>query len=163
MTFNSPIKIIETRAWRTYIGGALIEASYNRDRIDNNFPEEWIASCVQANNPNRKDVVEGLSTAIINGKEVLLKDLIEEFPEEILGKEHVDKYGSNQAILTKVIDSLERLTIQCHPTKKIAKQLFSSDYGKAEAWLILGGREIEGEKPYILFGFKKGVSRESFI
>ena len=60
----------------------------------------------------------------------------------------------------KIIDSAERLTIQVHPTKAKARDLFDSAYGKTECWHIIDGREIDGEKPCIYFGFKKGISRE---
>ncbi len=39
---------------------------------------------------------------------------------------------------------------------------FNSEFGKTEAWYILGGREVEGEKPYVLLGFKPGTTREQW-
>lgn len=32
--------------------------------------------------------------------------------------------------------------------------MFQSNFGKTEAWFVIGGREIDGEKPYVLLGFK---------
>ena len=159
---KQPIKLTETRAWRTYIGGALIEGAYGREKIDNNFPEEWIGSCVQAINQHREHIIEGLSHTFVNGDQVTLRSLVEKYPEQPLGKQHVEVFGTNLAILAKIIDSLERLTIQCHPSRINAKKFFNSDFGKAESWHIIGGREVNGEAPYVLLGFKEGVTQEQY-
>ncbi|MBR4765276.1 MAG: class I mannose-6-phosphate isomerase, partial [Clostridia bacterium] len=81
-------------------------------------------------------------------------------PEFYLGKKHIKKHGCNFGVLTKFLDSAERLPAQVHPDKTAAKKLFHSDYGKTEAWYILDGREVNGEKPYILLGFKENVTKE---
>ena len=88
--------------------------------------------------------------------------LIKADSEGFLGKAHVAKYGAHTAVLTKVLDAAVRLSIQVHPTKKYAREYFNSDYGKTEAWYIMGGREIDGEPPYVLVGFKPGVTRSDW-
>ena len=85
-----------------------------------------------------------------------LKSVIDSNPAAFLGSAHAARYGSNPAVLAKIIDSLGRLTIQVHPDKAFAKQVLNSDYGKTECWYILGGREVNGEKPYVLMGFASG-------
>lgn len=156
---TKPIKLDRTGAWRTYTGGSLINKLHGIESSrDTNFPEEWIMSTVRARNSGREDIVEGLS--MVSGTEVSLAELIEENPEVLLGKKHIEKFGNNLGVLVKIIDSAERLTIQVHPTKINAKGLFNSAYGKTECWHILGGREINGEKPCIYFGFKDGITRE---
>ena len=62
----------------------------------------------------------------------------------------------------KIIDSLNRLTIQVHPDKSFAKNVFASDYGKTEAWYIMGGRKVAGEEPYVLLGFKPGITEQKW-
>lgn len=159
MSENKVIKLRDNRVWRIYLGGKLLDEFRFEEGSDGYFPEDWIASVVMANNPERdgKPENEGL-TASANGE--YLRDIIKSAPEKILGKEHTDKLGDNFGVLTKFLDSAERLPIQVHPDKKAAKELFFSDYGKTEAWYILGGREINGEQPYILLGFKSGATRE---
>lgn len=154
------IKLLENRVWRIYLGGKLLDEFRFEPGSDGYFPEDWIASVVSANNPGRegKPENEGL-TAMLGGG--YLRDLISSDPEKYLGKAHVDKLGGNFGVLTKFLDSAERLPIQVHPDKKAARELFKSDYGKTEAWYILGGREINGEEPYILLGFKQGADRET--
>ena len=155
------IKLSSTRAWRTYSGGKMIDEMHGKVGLDSNFPEEWVASCVEARNKGREDIVEGLSQ--IEGTKITLKSLIDKNPIEMLGKVHYEKHGSTMGVLTKIIDSSERLTIQCHPTREMAMKYLNSKFGKTESWYILGGREIDGEKPCIYMGFKKGVTKESFI
>lgn len=155
------IKLSSTRAWRTYSGGKMIDEMHGKLGKDTNFPEEWVASCVEARNKGREDIVEGLSQ--VEGTTITLKSLIEKNPIEMLGKEHYEKHGSTMGVLTKIIDSSERLTIQCHPTRDMAMKYLNSKFGKTESWYILGGREIDGEKPCIYMGFKKGVTRKEFI
>jgi mannose-6-phosphate isomerase len=156
---KKPIRLDRAGAWRTYSGGSLIDKLHGIEgSADTNFPEEWIMSTVRARNSGREDVVEGLS--MVSGSDVSLAELIEEHPEELFGRRHIEKFGKTPGVLVKLIDSAERLTIQVHPTKEQARALFNSAYGKTECWHILGGREIDGEKPCIYFGFKEGITRE---
>ena len=154
-----PVKLEYNRVWRLYFGGKLLDEFRGDSGSDGNFPEDWLASVVTANNPDRenKPENEGLSKAE-NGE--YLRDIINSAPEMYLGKEHIEKHGCNFGVLTKFLDSAERLPAQVHPDKNAAKNLFHSDYGKTEAWYILGGREINGEEPYILLGFKEDVTKE---
>lgn len=161
MKHTAPIKLTASRAWRTYTGGSQIDKIHGiPDGKDTQFPEEWIMSTVTARNPGREDIVEGM--CYLEGQDVSLKEYIETYPEEALGKAHVEKTGSTTGVLVKVIDAAERLTVQCHPNKEQALRLFNSQFGKTECWYILGGREIDGEKPSLFFGFKEGISREAW-
>ena len=56
--------------------------------------------------------------------------------------------------------SAERLSIQVHPDKEFSRKYFHSDYGKTECWYILQTREVQGQEPYLLMGFRPGVTRE---
>lgn len=156
---EKPIKLERTGAWRTYTGGRLIEKLHgNESASDDNFPEEWIMSTVAARNSGREHIVEGIS--MVEGTSVSLAQLIEEDPTKLLGEKHFRKYGNKLGVLVKLIDSAERLTIQVHPTREKARELFDSPFGKTECWHILGGREVNEEKPCIYFGFKEGITRE---
>lgn len=160
-----PLKVKGSRVWRTYSGGKLLEAWHSDpEPTDGVFPEEWVASIVQATNAGRENIIEGLSTIVDdNGNTVDLKTIIESDPSRFLGHSHVQKYGANPAVLVKLIDSVERLSIQVHPDRTFAKEIFQSDFGKTEAWYILGGRTVEGVPPYFLFGFKPGVTRKKWL
>ena len=157
---ESLIRLDNPRVWRTYLGGRMIDALHgNPEGEDGHFPEEWIMSVVAARNVGREDVAdEGLSH--IYGTQTALKELIEANPAEYLGAGHAAGEKCDLGVLVKIIDSSERLTIQAHPDIPTARALFSSPHGKTECWHILGGREINGEKPCIYLGFKRGVTRE---
>jgi mannose-6-phosphate isomerase len=154
------IELQANRVWRTYTGCRNLEALAGSDQaLDSNFPEDWIASLTRAVNPGREHLEEeGLSTVFYQGKEVLLLSLIESYPEEILGKAHMNQHGLRPSFLLKFLDSAIRLHIQCHPTASFAKRFLNSDFGKTEAYYILGTRE-EVEQPYIYLGFQHPPSR----
>lgn len=151
---NKPLRIAPARAWRTYRGGSLIAALHGEAAQDTHFPEEWLMSTVAARNPGREHIVEGLSKTADG---TLLRDLIEADPEGVLGRGR-----SGTGMLMKLIDAAERLSVQVHPTRADAQKLFRSPFGKTECWYILGGREVNGEKPHIYFGFREGVTREQW-
>lgn len=181
-----PLKLCRNRVWRTYTGGKLLDRWQNgAEAPDGHFPEEWIASLVAARNPDRAPaadkasigapstasaaaesrddgVPEGLSLVESEaGPPIPLKTLIERDPEAMLGSRYAaERSGPPVDLLVKVLDSAERLTIQTHPDRETAQRLFGSPFGKTEAWYILATREIEGERPYVLAGFKPGVTRE---
>ncbi|MBQ6264298.1 MAG: class I mannose-6-phosphate isomerase [Clostridia bacterium] len=159
MIDRKPVKLSDNRVWRLYFGGKLLDEFRGVNGFDGNFPEDWIASVVTANNPERenKPENEGLSKTE-NGE--YLRDIINSAPEMYLSKKHIEKHGENFGVLTKFLDSAERLPIQVHPDKTAAETLFHSDYGKTEAWYILNGRKINGEEPYILLGFKEDVTKD---
>jgi len=148
---------------RTYKGGKLLDEWKGNPRPEDGYtPELWVASVTTAFDPNKTGSAEGLSMFEDGGRMVSLKSYIESDPEGVLGKEHFRKFGVTTGVLTKVLDSSERLIIQVHPDKKAAKRLFDSDYGKTEAWYVMGGRKIGGEDPYVLFGFKPGITEEKW-
>ncbi|MGD1823639.1 MAG: type I phosphomannose isomerase catalytic subunit [Pleomorphochaeta sp.] len=158
---NEPIKLKNAKAWRTYLGGSLLRDFLGLSNTkDDHFPEEWIMSLVSARNAGRENIVnEGLSI-IDDNENISLKDLISKDPSYYLGEAFSKKYNDTTGVLIKLIDSSERLSVQVHPDKNTAKKLFNSNYGKTECWHILGGREINGEKPCIYLGFKENITQE---
>lgn len=157
---DCPVRLSGCRVWRTYLGGSCLNRYLgNPEGTDGHFPEEWIASVVTARNVGREMMTEGLNMTV-DYPELSLKKLIESNPEGYLGKSHAERLGNSLGVLVKLIDSAERLTVQVHPDAEKAKELFHSEYGKTECWHILGGREINGEKPCVYMGFRQGVTRE---
>lgn len=161
MKHTSPIRLTAARAWRTYTGGSEIDKIHGIENgPDGQFPEEWIMSTVTARNPGRESIEEGM--CYLAGRDMSLKAYIETFPEEALGRAHLDKLGKTTGVLVKIIDAAERLTVQCHPNREQALRLFDSPFGKTECWYILGGREIDGERPSLYFGFRPGIDRQKW-
>ncbi len=160
MNFDKPIRLITSRAWRTYIGGKNISALHGQIGEDDHFPEEWLMSTVSARNVGREDIVEGLTA--VAGSDLTLADLVARYPEEMLGASHRASHGDTLGVLVKLLDSAVRLSVQVHPTREAAKRLFNSEFGKTECWYVIGERTIGGEKPCIYLGFKEGVTREKW-
>lgn len=158
---NFPIKLMNNRVWRVYLGGKMLNKLYggNYQVKNGHFPEEWIASSVTARNIGREHIEdEGLSKLAVDSC-ISLRDVIESNPRDFLGEKHFEHYQNSMGVLLKLIDSAERLSVQVHPDKIKAKELFESSYGKTECWHILGGQELNGGKPHIYFGFKEGITK----
>lgn len=155
-----PLKLTYNRVWRTYIGGKAIDAFYNKDvQEDGHKPEVWIASTTTAINPN---FIENEGLSMVESSDKSLADLIAADPVSYLGEEHINSFGETTGLLVKLLDAAERLTIQVHPNKKMAMDLFNSQFGKTEAWYIMEGRDVDGEAPHIYFGFKEGIDKDEW-
>jgi len=153
-----PLKQKNNRVWRTYQGGALIDKWKSiSPEVDGSFPEQWIMSTVTARGNGRPEG-EGLSMVQTNEGVFALKDLIDSDLELYLGKKLAQKYGTT-GVLIKMLDAVERLTIQVHPDKKYAKNILNSEFGKTESWYVLNTREVDGEKSVVYMGFKKHVTK----
>lgn len=163
MSFDSVIKILPTRVYRVYKGGALLDLFRGeKDPKDTNYPEDWICSTVKALQPY------GISDESISKIEPIenrknIEELINLYPTDILGERHIDVYGNKLNILVKLLDSAIRLPLQCHPEKSFSKKYLNANFGKAEAWFIVGTRKISSEDPYILLGFKEKVDKKRLM
>jgi len=160
----SPIRLTPTRVRRTYKGGAWLNNYFGQQCTgESNQPEAWIASMTEARNPGFPTIEnEGLTTAVLDGQTAFLKDLVSYDPEWMLGVSHVQRFGNNPGMLAKIIDSAERLSVQVHPDKAFAQEYFHSEYGKTECWHILDTRTVDGQEPYLLMGFRPGVTRNEW-
>src|SRR5882757_6590565 len=98
---TSILKLLNNRVVRSYTGGKMIEQWQGLPNpADNDKPEEWLASVVEARNKNYIPS-EGLSTVLMpDGSVEKLTDLIKADTEGFLGKEHAAKYGDSTAVLT---------------------------------------------------------------
>lgn len=164
MLKKQPLRLLENRVWRLYTGGFLLDSFLEKNEVrDGHFPEDWVGSTVIANNPNRQYIREGLSYVVTQERDKRsLISLLQEDPENFLGMKHYQEYGINPGILIKLLDAAMRLPIQVHPNQELANRYFNLPFGKTEAWIILATRMLEGLEPYILLGFREGLSREVF-
>jgi mannose-6-phosphate isomerase len=162
MNIPAIIILVPNRVWRTYPGGKTLDELEGKPKPeDSHFAEDWIASTTLAVNKGREAQGEGYSKVEINRKIYLLKELMEEYPLEILGEKHYKKYGSNTQFLLKFLDAAIRLHIQAHPTIPFALKHLNSNSGKTEAYVILEIRK-EFSDPYIYLGFQHPTSKEDF-
>lgn len=150
-----PVLFLPNRVRRLYLGGSGIDRLRGSPApADGHFPEDWIASCVRANS---RDVPpdHGLSLCRWRGAEWSFPDLLARHGDELLGPAHLARFGCNPGFLCKLLDAAMRLPIQVHPDRAMAMRLFSSTYGKSEAWMTFAVRPVGGEEPYILLGFNE--------
>lgn len=155
--YDTPTRLDNPRAWRTYLGGSALSTLHGETGEDGHFPEEWIMSVVAARNAGREHLTEGLSH--LYGTDMTLKAWLAADPAAALGAAHTARNGAHPGVLVKLIDAAERLTVQVHPDRVKAMELFGSAYGKTECWHILGGRPIAGETPCVYLGFVPGTTR----
>jgi len=131
-----------------YAGGARIAAFRGLTLDSDHMPEEWIGA---VNTTFGAVNGRGLSTAPDG---TLVRDEIDKDPEAWLGPEHVARYGSDPALLTKLLDAGQRLPVHFHPGRAFAKRELGLAHGKTEAWLILEARS--GASVWV--GFKHDIA-----
>jgi len=158
-----PIYLAPNTYLHFYNGGKLrAEFMGEEDPKDDFRSEEWIFSTNRAITPGRENPPDkGFSRIELpSGEIVLLKDLLEAFPEETLGKKHYEKYGANLGILVKIFDVGDdaHIPVHWHPSPEFAQKNLGSPNGKNEAWVVIGTRP--GAKAWI--GWKEDISKEQF-
>lgn len=128
-----------------------------------NAAEAWIGSVTKANGATRDTPGLGCSEVVLpNGIRRLLYEVINDEPEMVLGKSHLKRFGNDLGILVKLLDARAKFLLQCHPSREAAQKYWNSRYGKEECWHVLSARDDAPEPPYILLGFKPGVTRQTF-
>jgi mannose-6-phosphate isomerase len=150
-------RLLPTRVFRFYRGGALLGRLRGEPAEDGFFPEDWVGSVTQASNPGRDDPQEGLSH-LSDGR--LLRDVVEADPIMWLGEEHMARFGTSTGLLVKLLDAAERLPVHAHPDRAFARRAFDSPFGKTEAWIVLDTRDDEAE---IWVGLREPVEPQGYL
>ena len=168
-----PWPVVPHRVSRFYRGGALLEAfragalehaargnAAVRPDDDTDRPEDWVASATRARPPEGEPSTdEGLGAVEIDGRHVLVRDLLDEDPEAIAGP-IVRVAGATTGLLVKLLDAAVRLPVHAHPTRAFARRHLGTWFGKTEAWIVLATRTVEGEPaPHVRLGFRRDVGR----
>jgi len=178
---TAPLALPSNRVTRFYRGGALLDrfraggtaglAAATADEpggtggapnADGQQPEDWLASTLRVWTPVGKALSdEGLSVVRVGDEELTLRELVQRRdPAAIGGAALVRVAGPTTGLLTKLLDTTQRLPVHCHPTRAFAERFLGSRWGKTEAWLVLGTRQIAGEEPpSIRLGFRRDVGR----
>ncbi len=161
-----PLRLPPNRVYRFYRGGFLMDrfrgAAEPQDTV---FPEDWLGSVTAAINPSEHTYEgEGLSSVDVGGRRVVIADVLKDRAEDVAGRRIIERYGPTTALLVKLLDAGSRLPVHVHPTRDLARQLFDSQFGKAEAWVVVATRQIEGQlSPRVWLGFREDVSRERLL
>ena len=161
------IPLINWRALRPYLGGRMIDSlkGIPEDQSQDGYrPEEWIGSCITAVLGMKEAPNEGLSLVRLpSGVTVHLSDIVEFCPSEILGESVVSRFGPEFPVLTKFLDSAQRLPGQFHPSAEFVKNRGMGTRGKKESWLILDTRHIGDQEPCIYYCFNQTIDKNEFL
>lgn len=126
----SPTPLPPNRLARFYRGGARIQGLRGVSDRAASGPEDWVGSTTTALGSDS----DGLSR-LPDG--TYLRDAIEQDPIGFLGPAHVGRWGSNPALLVKLLDAGERLPVHFHPGRAFAHRELGLAFGKTEAWIIV--------------------------
>lgn len=137
--------ILKERIW----GGTKLKTQLNKPIISNITGESWEISTIE----NDFSVV---ANGTFRGKS--LNELINEFPEAVLGTNVYAKFGKQFPLLFKYLDAREDLSIQVHPNDELAKKRHNS-FGKTEMWYVMQA-DVDA---LLIVGFKKKSSSEEYI
>jgi mannose-6-phosphate isomerase len=142
-----PVKfnpILKERLW----GGTKLKDVLGKPIENDITGESWELSAV-----------EGDVSIVVNGdlSGTSLQELINNYPQELLGKSVYDRFGKEFPILIKFIDAKQDLSIQLHPNDELAKKRHNS-FGKTEMWYIMDA----DQGAELIVGFNKDVSKEEY-
>lgn len=145
---NYPIKfypILKEKIW----GGTKLVTKLNKKSVLKNIGESWELSDVEDN-------VSVVSNGKLKGK--TLRELLETYRSELVGKNNYGRFGNNFPLLIKFIDAKEDLSVQVHPNDLLAKEHHNS-FGKTEMWYIIQANA--GSK--LVIGFNKAITADQYL
>jgi len=136
--------ILKERLW----GGTKLKDVLGKPIVNDITGESWELSAV-----------EGDVSIVANGElsGTSLQELINKYPNELLGKSVVERFGKEFPILIKFIDAKQDLSIQLHPNDELAKKRHNS-FGKTEMWYIMDA----DKGAELIVGFNKDVTKEEY-
>lgn len=131
---------------RFYRGGAAIAELRGFEVGGERVPEEWVGSTTTVFGETEL----GLSR-LADG--TLVRDALANDPIGWLGAEHVGRFGSDPALLVKLLDAGQRLPVHVHPDGPFARHHLGTAFGKTEAWIVIAARP--GAQLHL--GWREGV------
>lgn len=142
LQFNA---ILKERIW----GGEKLKTQFNKHSTSETTGESWEISAVEGD-------VSIVSDGAFKGKK--LTELIESWPNEILGASVYKRFGTQFPLLFKFLDAKKDLSIQVHPNDELAKERHNS-FGKTEMWYVM---QADNEAR-IIVGFKENSNKEEYV
>jgi mannose-6-phosphate isomerase len=159
-----PLRLAYHPLYRFYEGGALTRAFRGLpDRPADWWSEDWVGSCTVANNGDPDGRPQGLSIIDVPGAgPTTLRQMIELFPEDMLGAAFADRWGPISGVLVKLLSPAGQVPLHAHPSRAWAREHLGSPFGKTEAWILLDTPGDGVEPAYAGVGFHEGIERGWF-
>lgn len=136
-------------AYKKYLWGGRNLEKWGKNLPEGNVAEAWEASA-------HPDGLSLVANGVFAGK--TLKDVIDAYPEEVLGKTVSGRYENQLPLLFKLIDASDRLSVQVHPDDAYAREKEGQPFGKYEAWYVLEA----APDATIVYGLTPGTNPEGF-
>ncbi len=140
--------LFEPNLLSTIWGGRKLQPYKGLEPTDEPKGESWEVSAI----PTSVSIV---SNGIWKGRDLV--SLIEEFPNEILGKKVNEKYQGKLPLLVKFLDAKRDLSIQVHPDEEMAQRVHGKR-GKSEMWYVIDA-EVDS---HLIVGFNREISLEEY-
>lgn len=137
--------ILKDRIW----GGTKLKTYLNKPIASEITGESWEISTVEND-------VSIIANGVFKGKS--LNELINDFPEQVLGTKVFEQFGKQFPLLFKYLDAREDLSIQVHPNDELAARRHNS-FGKTEMWYVMQA----DDEARLIVGFKEKSSSEEYI
>lgn len=137
--------ILKDRIW----GGTKLKTYLNKPIVSETTGESWEISTVPGD-------ISVVATGVLKGKNI--NEIIDLYPEEILGKLVISRFGKQFPLLFKFIDAKEDLSIQLHPNDALAKERHNS-FGKTEMWYVMQA----DESARLVVGFKNDSNQQEYL
>ena len=136
---------LHERIW----GGVKLNTILNKAIPNNSIGESWELSTV----PNNVSIISNGAYANLS-----FQELINQFPNEVLGTKVYKKYGKQFPLLFKFLDAREDLSIQVHPNDELSKKRHNS-FGKTEMWYVMQA----DPNANLIVGFKQDSNAAEYV
>lgn len=135
---------------RTMVWGGEKIAPYKGIRTDQKkIGESWEISAVEGH-------VSTVANGPLKGKS--LRDVINEYGSDLVGRRVFEKFGDEFPLLIKFIDAKEDLSIQVHPSDELAARTNPGMLGKTEMWYVIGA----DPGAHLLSGMTKEITPDEY-
>ncbi|NLP56963.1 type I phosphomannose isomerase catalytic subunit [Lutibacter sp. B1] len=145
---NYPLKfspILKDKLW----GGDKLVTKLGKKSDLKDIGESWEISDVEGN-------ISVVSNGSLKGKS--LRDLLEIYQVELVGKHNYAHFGNNFPLLIKFIDAKQDLSVQVHPDNELSKKRHNS-FGKTEMWYIMQA----DENARLILGFNEEITPDDYV
>jgi len=159
-----PLPLAYHPLYRFYEGGSLTRQFRGLpNRPDDWWSEDWVGSCTEATNADPDGGIQGMSSVDLPGfGTMVLKDIVEALPEEMVGGRFAERWGPITGVLVKLLSPAGPVPLHAHPSRAWAHEHLGSRFGKTEAWILLDAPGDGAEPAHAGIGFVPGVERDWF-